>query len=375
MFKKPVDVRGRTAVRDSDRRRLRAAAQALGGPAVAEDAALAAAVADAWAALLPLKRPDVEVVRVTTHAGVDVRVYTTAREPVLVEVDRPVAVAGAPAGTPRLALFPTVVALARLPPATLPPLLTHAALLPVLVRGADLMAPGVVAPSEGGLPALHAHAGQLRTLWVRGCATPVGVGVVTAAGAAGARLGKALLVLHVHGDHLWKLGAKAPLPASAPSLPLLPPPYGVHSADEEDDADALAAAAVDQGDEDDSWASVDAAAEAPPRMADAASADDGASDDDGDDAHAQRPAATAAAAAATAAAAEGAPGPPVPEMEALLEAALLLSLRRTVKDRDLPLLASTLYAQHMLPAAPGGHVIDVKASSYKKVAHGPCMHA
>ena len=44
------------------------------------------------------------------------------------------------------------------------------------------------------------------------------------------------------------------------------------------------------------------------------------------------------------------------------------ALRTRVKDKDLPMLASHFYATHMLPARPAGTSVDLKRSSFKKLA-------
>lgn len=60
-------------------------------------------------------------------------------------------------------------------------------------------------------------------------------------------------------------------------------------------------------------------------------------------------------------------GREVAEMDDLIITAFLRAAKYSVKDRQLPMLASTFYASHMLPARPGGTVIDLKKSSFKKV--------
>jgi len=377
MFKKPFQTRGRTVLRESDKRRLRQ--DVIKHLPTLGDPAHAAAVEAALAELIPSKRTDVDVLKVTTHNGINVKVYTTAGEPVLVELDKP---------TPTLRFFPTVYTLARLPPAALPPLLTFGQLLPVLQRGADLMMPGVVLP-PGGAAALCAQEGEIRALWARGFATPVGVGTMAAGSGSAAfrqRQGKALLMLHVHGDRLWQLGSKSPLPPAAATATPVPLPYIATADDAELDSDAdLAALAA--ADDDGGLAAMAEAlgdvtlevpADADGSWEDHAGGDEDAGkaeDDDGARATlAQEPVEEAAESTASevdggagAAGDAGAPAEADVSMDELLEAALLLALRRTVKDKDLPILASTFYAQHMQPLKPRGLAIDIKHSSHKKV--------
>lgn len=73
-----------------------------------------------------------------------------------------------------------------------------------------------------------------------------------------------------------------------------------------------------------------------------------------------------------AAPAEPEPEPePAASMDDVLQWAFLLALREGVKDSHLPLLVSTFYAQHMLPAARRlryGVELQMKQTSYKKMA-------
>ena len=56
-------------------------------------------------------------------------------------------------------------------------------------------------------------------------------------------------------------------------------------------------------------------------------------------------------------------------MDELVEKAFLQALKTTAKKAELPILTSTFFRQHMLPACPSdlGGPIDLKKSSYKKL--------
>jgi translation initiation factor 2D len=64
------------------------------------------------------------------------------------------------------------------------------------------------------------------------------------------------------------------------------------------------------------------------------------------------------------------PGSTEEKMDELVHNAFLQSLRTTAKKLELPILTSTFYRQHMLPACPSeiGGPIDLKKSSYKKLS-------
>ncbi len=55
------------------------------------------------------------------------------------------------------------------------------------------------------------------------------------------------------------------------------------------------------------------------------------------------------------------------EADALLRRCFLEALKTRVKDKDLPLLLSIFYAQHMMACKPEGAQLDIKKSSFKKV--------
>src|SRR3546814_5670373 len=55
------------------------------------------------------------------------------------------------------------------------------------------------------------------------------------------------------------------------------------------------------------------------------------------------------------------------EMDELIVTTFMRAAKYTVKDRQLPMLASTFYASYMLPARPEGRAIDLKKSNFKKV--------
>lgn len=55
-------------------------------------------------------------------------------------------------------------------------------------------------------------------------------------------------------------------------------------------------------------------------------------------------------------------------MDELVTTTLYRALRTSVGKDDLPMLASTFYAAHMLPSRPAGTTIDLKASSFKKLS-------
>ncbi|XP_036140358.1 eukaryotic translation initiation factor 2D isoform X3 [Monomorium pharaonis] len=59
---------------------------------------------------------------------------------------------------------------------------------------------------------------------------------------------------------------------------------------------------------------------------------------------------------------------PIQEMDRLLEYCFLKACKTTVKSSDLPMLSSNFFKNHLLAACPPGKNIDVKKSRYKKLS-------
>ena len=97
---------------------------------------------------------------------------------------------------------PTVYAL-WLCPQLLPPVFIHPAVSPALIRGADLMLPGVLRPAN---QSYNLKRGQLRSVVARGNPAPLAVGEVAvdeAEAVAAGWTGRGLRVLQCYGDALY----------------------------------------------------------------------------------------------------------------------------------------------------------------------------
>ncbi|KAH9177979.1 hypothetical protein EDB89DRAFT_1844148 [Lactarius sanguifluus] len=232
-------------------------------------------------------------------------------------------------------LIPTVYTLWK-HPTLLPVLTTPAAVIPVLVGGADLMVPGVVqAPAHGLAGALVSVAQFVRD--ARGPPLAVGRMAVDAdkIDNNGVNKGKAVVVLHTWKDHLWALGSKSGPP---------------------DDLPVVAEAAGGAGDDSDGTDSN--GADTPQPGAD------------------QEPAENAPAATQDGTA-------EVEEIEKLtpeevstrLRAALLQALRTSLAalpKSAFPMPTTILYTAHILPARPFSRTattpVDIKHSAFKSLS-------
>uniref|UniRef100_A0AAY4CYA9 Eukaryotic translation initiation factor 2D n=1 Tax=Denticeps clupeoides TaxID=299321 RepID=A0AAY4CYA9_9TELE len=191
MFAKAFRVKSNTAMKGSDRRKLRADILA----------AFPSLSADDLSELIPNK-DELNVVKIYTHKGDAVTLYILHKNPVCFQLDKHI--------------YPTVYTLWKYPD-MLPAFVTWPAVLQKLVGGADLMLPGVVVPPSG-LP--EVARGDCCAVTLVSNRAPVAVGTVTMSSEdmmSSGMKGKGVNILHTYMDHLWSSGDKSvppPLPAT-----------------------------------------------------------------------------------------------------------------------------------------------------------------
>jgi translation initiation factor 2D len=66
----------------------------------------------------------------------------------------------------------------------------------------------------------------------------------------------------------------------------------------------------------------------------------------------------------------GAEGGSKEAMDELLRTCFLSALKRSLKDKDLPILLNLFFANHLLAVKPKDETLDMKKTSYKKVLRG-----
>lgn len=267
-----------------------------------------------------------DVRKVSFQAPSRVVVYVTedAREPVLFDA------------TGKGELCPTVYALWRSSgPALLPSLVVHAPVSEFVLRGADVMLPGVVFASQDELASLRK--GELRAVVARGNPMPFAVGELLVDGADVERSGKkgrALRLLHVVGDELWQMGPKTVPNEGFLGSRVMPLAEAVDEADDE----TTGTATTSDGDNDARGL----------ELADVMLEEKPVAVDTENDAL-------------------------VPltmhEMDEAFVATLLQVLKTSrVKEKELPMLASTFQASVFLPSRPEGLSLVIKQSSFKKTS-------
>ncbi|PNJ53238.1 EIF2D isoform 4 [Pongo abelii] len=189
MFAKAFRVKSNTAIKGSDRRKLRAdvttAFPTLGTDQVSE--------------LVPGKE-ELNVVKLYAHKGDAVTVYVSGGNPILFELEKN--------------LYPTVYTLWSYPD-LLPTFTTWPLVLEKLVGGADLMLPGLVMP-PAGLP--QVQKGDLCAISLVGNRAPVAIGVAamsTAEMLTSGLKGRGFSVLHTYQDHLCPEGRQLDIKKSS----------------------------------------------------------------------------------------------------------------------------------------------------------------
>ncbi|XP_043820469.1 eukaryotic translation initiation factor 2D [Dromiciops gliroides] len=318
MFAKAFRVKSNTAVKGSDRRKLRADVAA----------AFPAFGAEQLSELVPGK-DELNIVKLYAHKGDAVAVYVSGRNPVLFELK----------GT----LYPTVYTLWSYPH-LLPAFTTWPPVLEKLVGGADLMLPGLTVP-PGGLP--QVQQGDLCAITLVGNRAPVAIGVATMSTAemlAAGLKGKGFTVLHTYLDHLWQFGDKSSPPSIVP-LDLQDAPECTGNAKEEEPVEVDSVLQGDmeglslQGDEESS-----VAYKTTPSEATEDSREVGMDQDPAGGKTFQE------------------------QMDELLLRCFFHALKCRVTKADLPLLTSTFLGSHMYSCCPEGQQLDIKKSSYKKLS-------
>ncbi|XP_043424303.1 eukaryotic translation initiation factor 2D isoform X5 [Prionailurus bengalensis] len=318
MFAKAFRVKSNTAIKGSDRRKLRADVMA----------AFPTLGTDQVSVLVPGKE-ELTIVKLYAHRGDAVTVYVSGGNPILFEVEKN--------------LYPTVYALWSYPD-LLPAFTTWPPVLEKLVGGADLMLPGLVVP-PAGLP--QVQKGDLCAIALLGNRAPVAVGVAamsTAEMLTSGLKGRGFSVLHTYQDHLWRSGDKSSPPSLAP-LALDPPDLS----EEKESVQADPALQGDlrrltlKGEEENGEVQ---------RMCGEKSLSEASEDPSF---RGLNPDPTGSKTLQE-------------QMDELVQRCFLHALKCQVRKADLPLLTSTFLGSHMLSCCPEGRQLDIKKSSYKKLS-------
>uniref|UniRef100_A0A8I3S6Z9 Eukaryotic translation initiation factor 2D n=1 Tax=Canis lupus familiaris TaxID=9615 RepID=A0A8I3S6Z9_CANLF len=318
MFAKAFRVKSNTAIKGSDRRRLRADVAA----------AFPGLGTDQVSVLVPGKE-ELNTVKLYAHRGDAVTVYVSGGNPILFELEKN--------------LYPTVYTLWSYPD-LLPTFTTWPLVLEKLVGGADLMLPGLVVP-PAGLP--QVQKGDLCAITLVGNRAPVAVGIAamsTAEMLTSGLKGRGFSMLHTYQDHLWRSGDKSSLPSIAP-LALDPPDLEKEESITADPAmqEDLRCLTLEGEDEN---------GEAQQQMCGRKSLSEASEDSNS---RGLNPDPTDSRTLQE-------------QMDELLQRCFLHALKCQVKKADLPLLTSIFLGNHMFSCCPKGRQLDIKKSSYRKLS-------
>lgn len=265
-------------------------------------------------------------------------------------------------------IFPTVYALWKVPDLLPAFILKGGEVSRFVIGGADLMFPGISIPAEG-LPSFAE--GEPWAVKVPGNLAPIAVGTTTMSSTAALKAGlrgKALRITHYYRDSLWELVEGHYVPNAGFLEDVVFEDPSLSSASQASDScEGVNEASSDpQNDisnkkEGESVDVLDLTSEANPSSTAqldvsndpaeqiTANVDDLEVTDEESNVKVHHTLSTE-------------------DVDALLDKCLLQALHTTVKDKDLPMPGSTLWAGHVLPCRPSGITLDIKKSSYKKLS-------
>lgn len=346
MFLKAFRVKSNTAIRGSDRRKLRSDVSAA-FPSLSQDEI---------SEIIPNKE-EISVMRVMTHSGQNVTVFCLDGEPIFFEVEK--------------RIFPTVYTLWKfhdmlLSFTTWPPVFDK------LKGGADLMLPGVIIPSDGVSAFGSFDKGALCSVCLKGNRMPVAVGVTLVSNRDlpedGMR-GKGVMICHVYQDLLWAHGSKTPLPQLAvlddevktdevkDSLQELSVNDAQNSArDKDTEHNCIGGSSEEATEEKDVCSGEQDDNEANPICCTGETEDEE-----------NRQAVVEETASLELEEETDAQNALLENMDDLLEYCFFCALLR-MKKVELPILTSTFFRSYLLPSCPDGKSVDIKKSSYKKLS-------
>jgi len=331
MFHKPFRVKSNSALRGSEKKQLKANLTKCYS-LTPEDIET----------ILPNKG-QITISKIYCHSSESALIYSCNDNPLFFEVDKK--------------LYPTVYCLWAMPKITCN-VRTMDVVIKKLAGGADLMLPGIV--GSGG-ENFNFTSGD--TVSVCGdnnnAAIAVGTAIMTAQHILQSpdRKGKAIVIRHIFGDHLWSMGRKTQPPIIEPAI-LIPPETttaatnggDVDHFDNVNDNDLLSEDTVGypaitddtecspDNPYDQALSSVD---QLPPAE----------EDEDNQDLYEEEEEEN-----------------PVEKMDRLLYSCFMTALKTKLKDKDLPVLASTFYRTHVLPCCPPDETLEIKKTSFKKLS-------
>lgn len=318
MFAKAFRVKSNTAIKGSDRRKLKADISA----------AFPVLSADELSELVPNKE-ELNVVKIYAHKGDAVTLYVLHKNPLFFELEK--------------RLYPTVYVLWQFP-SLLPTFITWPPVLQKMIGGADLMLPGVVLPPSG-LP--DVNQGDCCAVKMVNNRAPVAIGTAAVSSTEmhnSGMKGRGVCILHTYMDNLWAFGDKSG-PPSLPDAEMEEHGLNGEECEGEEKVEEEEECEVEACAEEAHSSTKDVTDEACSGVEELSLADHIEQEKN-----------------------QGNQKTPQEMMDALLFQCFLHALKTKVKKSELPLLTSMFLRNHMFSCCPSGKQLDIKKSSYKKLS-------
>uniref|UniRef100_T1J5Q9 Uncharacterized protein n=1 Tax=Strigamia maritima TaxID=126957 RepID=T1J5Q9_STRMM len=323
MFLKPFKVKSNTTVKGSDR-----CIKQLTITILKYSLQYAKFLDEDLSNLIPNKG-DFTSMKISTHSGDHVTIYFNQKSPLFFECDKN--------------YYPTVYTMWK-SPNILARFTTHAQVLEKLNSGADLMLPGVITEDWNVNTFGKLKKGDVCCVDLTDNKSVVAIGKTALSSEdmfLSGKRGKGVIILHSYLDHLWAAGEKNSLPIVEIEEKMGGLDLSENLTDQIENSNQIEPIALITNDTADSEKIIS---------------------NNGADAELKLDAETAIEENADDTQTE------VEKMDNLLTKCFLQAWKTSAKKAQLPLLISTFYKSHMMPACPRGLSLDVKKSSFKKIS-------
>ncbi|CAC5398901.1 EIF2D [Mytilus coruscus] len=359
MFHKPFKIKTQTAIKGSERKRVRNDIEKLFPYLQTED----------LLQIIPAK-DEMTVAKIYTHSGDSLVIYCVQKNPVFIEVFKE--------------LIPTVYTMWKFPE-LLPVFRTYPPVFSKLKGGADLMLPGVVVEGEvTPYTFRNIKKGDLCSVCLIGNKAPVAVGRAALSGSdmfESAMRGKGVQIVHLFGDDLWSFGDKSQIPVI---------PDGMLLMNEDDDSDKYEQSNSMKMEQQNGDSKVTGDLGINSQLNKQQSCNSGdvgyissgqyvseATGNQGDCSVLDQAINKCSGSLHELDLKNGSNNTEETQEEAmdlldnmdeLLDVCFKCAIKSSVKKSDLPLLTSAFFKNHMVKFCPPGKLLDVKKSSYKKLS-------
>ncbi|XP_013401541.1 eukaryotic translation initiation factor 2D-like [Lingula anatina] len=348
MFLKPLKIKSQTAIKGSDRKKLRAELEVQ----------FPSLPSDQWTDLVPNKE-EMSIMKIYSHSGESVVVYVLHKNPIFFEVNR--------------CLFPTVYTLWKNPD-IVPVFTTWPPVFEKISGGADLMLPGIVVKGDVTPRSLWSlEKGAICAINLAGNRCPVAIGRAALSSSdmvdSGMR-GKGVIVIHSYLDHLWAAGDKGQLPivhdGLAPSENFEENGEAEEMSEENSETFGEKPESAGIINTDNSLSDLTENQLSIEKSYCAAGERDDNGLNSGVENSNNRETEDVTVEESNIECQEETISPE--DMDDLLDMCFMCALKTQVKKSDLPLLTSKFFRSYMVPFCPSGRFLDIKKSSHKKLS-------